>query len=362
MLLASDATFTTMSTSARQFEFDDVAAAQEFFFLQGWTDGLPIVPPTAAKVRRLVRRASRSPMDVVGWDPISKEPISVDKVAINAVMAGCIPEHFPVVLAAIAAIMEPAFNLQAICMATDSATIFLVVNGPIARIIGMNDGTSVFGPGNRANATIGRAVQLLVSNAVGQMQKLRMATLGHAAMFTWCIAEAERESPWRPFHVEKGFEARQSTVAAFSGLPPIQVRNHVHRDPMDIIRSFGPGILATCYGVYGAVTASRGLVAVFSPELARHFGTAGWSKSRVKDALATIQQEEISNWIDCEKKAGRDASETAEPVSGAVGNSANISLIVAGGQAGAFCALVPLVEVQPGGEVIVKTIGREHDG
>ena len=362
MLPGLDTTSTSMSSGARQFEFDDIAAAQEFFFLQDWTDGLPIVPPTSAKVRRFVRQASRSPMDVVGWDPISKEPISVDKVAINAVMAGCLPEHFPVVLAAVAAIMEPAFNLHAICMATDSATIFLVVNGPITRTIGMNDGTGVFGPGNRANATIGRAVQLLVTNAVGQMRKLRMATLGHAAMFTWCMAEAECESPWRPFHVERGFEAQQSTVAAFSGLPPIQVRNHVHRDPMNILRSFGPGILATCYGVFGAVTASRGLVAVFSPELAKHFETAGWSKRRVKDTLSTIQQEEVSNWINREKNAGRDVSETAEPVSGAVGNSANISIIVAGGQAGAFCALVPLVEVQPGGEVMVKSIAGAHDG
>ena len=355
-----EARSSNMSSAAVQLEFDDLAAAQEFFLLQGWTDGLPIVPPTSEKVRRLVQTAGRSPADVVGWDPISKVPISVEKAAINAVMAGCLPEHFPVVLAAVAAIVEPAFNLHAICMATDGATIFLVVNGPIARSIGMNGGTSVFGPGNRANATIGRAVQLVVTNAVGQMQQLRMATLGHPAMFTWCVAEAERDSPWEPFHVERGFEAWQSTVAAFSGLPAVQVRNHVHRDPMNILRSFGPGILATCYGVFGAVTASRGLVAVLSPELARYFEAAGWSKGRIKDAIATIQQEEVSSWIEREKNAGYDVSETSEPVSGAVRNSANISLIVAGGQAGAFCALVPLVEVQPS-EVIVKRIGCEHD-
>ena len=352
----------SMSSPPGQFEFDDSVAAQEFYFLQGWTDGLPIVPPTQENVQRLVREAGRSPMDVVGWAPISREAISVEKVAINAVMAGCLPEHFSVVVAAVTAIMEPAFNLHAICMATDGATIFLVVNGPIAPIIGMNEGTSVFGPGNRVNATIGRAVQLLVANSVGQMRKLRMATLGHAAMITWCIAEAERDSPWKPFHVERGFDVRQSTVAAFAGLPPVQVRDHVHRDPMSILRSFGPGILATCYGVFGAVTASRGLVAVLSPELAAHFEAAGWSKSQVKDALATIQQEEVSGWIERGRNAGRDVSETSEPVSGVVRHAESISVIVAGGHAGAFCALVPVVEMQPGGEVIVKAIGSEHHG
>ena len=352
----------SMSSSARQLEFGNLEAAQEFFFLNDWTDGLPIVPPTSGKVREFVQQTDRSPLDVAGRDPISREPISVEMVAINAIMAGCLPEHFPVVLAAVDAVMEPAFNLHAICMSTDGATVFLVVNGPVVEAIGMNGNTAVLGPGNRANATIGRAIQLLVNNAVGEMRRLRVATLGHAAMFTWCMPEAESDSPWRPFHVEHGFEAGLSTVAAFCGLAPIQVRNHVHRDPADILRSFGPGVLATCYGVFGAVTASRGLVAVFSPEIARHFGTAGWSKRRVKEALAAIQQEEVSSWIKRERNAGRPVSETAEPVSGAVRDFNDISVIVSGGQAGAFCAFVPLVEVQAGGEVIIKPVGGKHAG
>ena len=348
------------TSSAARLELDDLAAAQEFFFLREWTDGLPIVPPTPDKVRMFVQRSSRSPFDVAGWAPVSNKPISVEMVAVNAIMAGCLPEHFPVVLAAVEAIMEPAFNLHAICMSTDGATIFLVVNGPVVPAIGMNAGTAILGPGNRANAAIGRAVQLLVANAVGRMRRLRMATLGHAAMYTWCVAEAEHESPWGPFHVEHGFEMTESTVAAFSGLPPIQVRNHVERDPADILRSFGPGLLASCYGVFGAVTASRGLVAIVSPEIAGHIGAAGWSKKRVKDTLASIQRDEVLNWIEREESAGRKVSATAEPVSGAARTSEDISLIVGGGRAGAFCAFVPLVEVQSGGKVIIKRIGGRN--
>ncbi|MDE0114148.1 MAG: hypothetical protein OXI87_09015 [Albidovulum sp.] len=348
------------TSSAGLLEFDDLAVAQEFFFLQEWTDGLPIVPPTPGKVRRFAQLAGRSPLDVAGRAPISNKPISVEMVAINAVMAGCLPEHFPVVLAAVEAIMEPEFNLHAICMSTDGATIFLIVNGPIAPAIGMNGGTAILGPGSRANAAIGRAVQLLVANAVGRMRQLRMATLGHAAMYTWCVAEAEQESPWKPFHVEHGFGTTESTVAAFSGLPPIQVRNHVQRDPADIIRSFGSGLLATCYGVFGAVTASRGLVAIVSPEIAGHFGAAGWSKKRVKDAIASIQHEEVSNWIKREESAGRKVSATSEPVSGAVRTAEDIFLIVGGGRAGSFCALVPLVEAQSGGKAIIKHIGGKN--
>ena len=350
-----------MPSSAGQFEFDDLFAAQEFFSFQDWTDGLPIVPPTSERVQSFVEQANRSPLDVVGKAPITNQPITVEKIAVNSVMAGCLPEYFPIVLAAVEGILEPAFNLHAICMATDSATIFLIVNGPVAPMTSMNAGTGLFGPGNRANATIGRAVQLAVSNTIGQMRSLRMSTLGQPAMFSWCIAEAEGLSPWKPFHVERGFEARQSTVAVFSALPPIQARNHVSRDPEDILRSFGPGILAASYGVFGAVTADRGMVVVFSPELARHFGSAGWSKGRIRALFAKIQREEVSNWIKREQEAGREASESAEPVSGAVRNSENFSVIVAGGKAGAFCALVPVVEVLQGGNVIIKPIGSEYD-
>ena len=342
-------------------EFGDLIEAVEFFFSQGWTDGLPIVPPTVEKVQEFLTVAGRKPTDVIGTEPIKGYRLTAEKVAVNAVMAGCQPEYFPIVIAAVEAVTDPAFNLNAISIATDGATVFVVVNGPMAREIGINSGVNLFGPGNRANATIGRALHLLISNATGATaSRMVKATIGHPGMFTWCAAEAEELSPWEPMHIQRGFEHDQTTVSVFAALPPIQVRNHVDKRPEDIVRSFAAGMMAASYGIYGAVTADRGMVVVMSPELSRHFGSAGWSKRDVQKCLFDVSRQNVVAWIGKEIEEGRHASEISEPVSGAVKGLENISVVVAGGDAGAFASIIPVVEWPSEGHPLTKLVRSPH--
>lgn len=186
----------TQPPTAKQMQLDDLTDAIEFYFSMESSDGLPVVPPTAEAVERFLDHVGRFGSDVLGEEPVRNRVITVEKAAINAVMAGCLPEYFPVVLAAIDAICAPEFNLHAATVSTQGAAILLVVNGPIVKTLGMNSGVSVFGPGNRANATIGRAVRLVVMNVTGAVPGiLDKAALGHAGKYSWCIAEAEDESP-----------------------------------------------------------------------------------------------------------------------------------------------------------------------
>ena len=196
---------TTQKLVSKGFEFDDAADAVEFYFERGWADGLPVVPPTDDTVRRFLDEAGRAPSDIVATEPTRGRVITAEKVAINVVMAGCLPEYMPVVLAAIEAMDQPKFNLHAITARTMGAAVLTVVNGPVAGRLGMNSGVNVFGPGCRPNATIGRAIRLVLTNVSGASPgELDKATLGHPGKYSFCIAEAEDVSPWSPLHVERG--------------------------------------------------------------------------------------------------------------------------------------------------------------
>ena len=176
---------TAESLTSRKLEFEDAVEAVEFYLEQGWTDGLPVVPPTVERVSRFLEHAGRSASEIVGAEPVKGRVVTVEKVAVNAAMAGCLPEHFPVVLAAVEAICEPSFNLHAISVSTASAAVLVVVNGPIAKELHINSGVGVFGPGHRANATIGRAVRLVMQNATGALPGvLAKGALGHGGQYT----------------------------------------------------------------------------------------------------------------------------------------------------------------------------------
>ncbi len=178
----------------------------EWYFEQGWTDGLPVVPPTRGLVDRFVAALGGDPDLVECKVPPRHGSLSREVLAINMVMAGCKPEYAPVVRAAILALTEKAFNLNGVQATTHMAAPLLVVNGPIAGAIGMNGSCNAFGSGNRANATIGRALRLVLLNVGGgRPGDLDKSTLGHPGKYTYCVAENEAASPWAPYHVEKGF-------------------------------------------------------------------------------------------------------------------------------------------------------------
>jgi hypothetical protein len=192
---------------------DDPEAIFERFAGEGWTDGLPIVPPTPARVAEMLAGSDLEPDASLGAMPPRWGETTIAKIAVNAVMAGCKPEYFPVVVTAVKAILARPFNLYGVQGTTNPASPVLIVNGPIAREIEINARGNLFGPGFRANATIGGGVP----------QQADKSTLGNPAKYTCCFAEHEAASPWAPLHVERGFDAATSTVTAFGGAAPANI-------------------------------------------------------------------------------------------------------------------------------------------
>jgi hypothetical protein len=181
----------------------DTVEAIEFYYAKGWTDGLPVVPPTEQSIRSMLDAAGLEPGQELTFIEHRQVSVTAEKVAINAVMAGCKPEYMPVVVAAIEAIGDPAWCYHGPATSTGGSAVFMLVNGPIARELGFNYGDNLFGPGWRPNATIGRAVRLVMRNVIGTLPgRLDRSTLGHAGKYSFCIAENEDDSPWPAVHVE----------------------------------------------------------------------------------------------------------------------------------------------------------------
>jgi hypothetical protein len=250
---------------------------------RGWTDGLPIVPPTEAAVREFLRWTDRDPREVLGVLPPRQGEATVERIAANAVMAGCRPEYLPVVLAGIEALADPLFNLDAIQATTHPVAPLLVVNGPIAREIGLNAGYNAFGQGFRANVTIGRAVRLVLMNVGGGLPGTGdRATQGSPAKIAYCVAENEAENPWEPLHVEAGLPADTSVVTAFGCEGPHNIQDH--------FSATGLGILLTVAGAMGQ-GGSNNLLAggwpllSLGPEHAATIARDGYTKKQVKEFL-----------------------------------------------------------------------------
>ncbi len=201
---------------ARELEIAEHDDPFEFMFDQGLSDGLPVVPPTAERVIRMLNGTRRDPQEVVGTCAPNYAPVTIEKIAINAVMAGCKPEYLPVVIAAVEGLCSREFNAHAL-VSTYGPSPVIVVNGPIRQRIGMNMGINVLGHGNRANATIGRAVKLVLRNLGGlRPGEIERAALGSPAKYGACYPEFEERSPWEPLHVERGFNRNDSVVTLFS--------------------------------------------------------------------------------------------------------------------------------------------------
>ncbi len=214
---------------------DDV---QELFFERGWTDGLPIVPPTPRRVEAMLAAAGLAAEDVLGTVVERSRSVSGEQAAICAVMAGCPPDCFPIVLAAIDALLDPAFNPHGVLSSTGGAATAVVVSGPIARQVGMNSGHSVLGPGNRPNATIGRALRLLAITVFdARPGEMDSSSIGHPGKYTLCFAEDEPPSPWEPLRMSLGFDRRDTTVTLMPVEGPRQIANHLNGDGRAVLRT-----------------------------------------------------------------------------------------------------------------------------
>lgn len=255
----------------------------DYFYRQGWTDGLPIIPPTEERIRKMLSGTKRPP-DAQGLflPPLMGEA-TPRKIAINAVMAGCLSEYLPILITAVEALAEPKYGLAHRQVTTHAGAPLLILNGPIVKELELNYGSGLFGPGWRANATLGRAIRLILINIGGAIPAMiDRSQHGHPGKYTFCIAEDEDSNPWEPLHAELGFPKEANTVTVVNTEAPHSITENILVDPTGILTTFA-STMATLGGnnVYSQGTP----VLVMGPEHARSIAKAGWSKKDVKTFL-----------------------------------------------------------------------------
>jgi hypothetical protein len=320
------------------YDVADAYEANELFQRNGWTDGLPIVPPTEALVLRFLAASALAPGDVVGVEPVRRRRITAEKVAIAAVMAGGLPEYMPVVVALVQAVCEPDYGLHGCTASTGGSAPFVVVNGPVRREIGMNATHNVLGNGNRANATIGRSLRLLILNVLaGIPGRLDRSTLGHPGKFTFCVAEDEEDSSWAPLAAERGVPAGASAVTVLAAESPHQVMNEWTRDPREILETYAAAIRANMltYSIWAGNYAI-----VIAKQQREILAAAGWSKQDVRQYVFESARVKRGEWRTVGKGAiaGR---KDEEKIHTALRSPDDLLVVAAGGPAGGFGAVVP---------------------
>ena len=255
---------------------------QEALFDRGWTDGLPVVPPTPERVARMLEGTTRDPREVLGEVPPNLVPVTVEKVAVNAVLAGCKPEYLPVVLATVEAALLPPFCMHGLLATTYFSGPMVVVCGPIARALGMNSKGNALGQGNRANATIGRALQLVIRNVGGgRPQGVDRATLGNPGKYTFCFAEDD-DPQWQNLNEDAGLARNANSVTLFAADGVQGIVDQKARTPEPLCRSFAEALKVVSHP---KMVQAADAFLVISPEHARVFHDAGWSKAQVLAAL-----------------------------------------------------------------------------
>ncbi|MEM7346211.1 MAG: thioredoxin family protein [Chloroflexota bacterium] len=282
--------FGAVKMAARAVSVSDEEDEIEACFDRGWSDGFPLVPPTKLRVYRMLQGTTRDPAEIIGNTPHNHAPVSVEKVAINAVMAGCKPEYMPVVLTAVEAACDPKYGLRAFMASTWFSAPVVVVTGPITKEIGMESGFSAFGSGNRANATIGRALNLVVRN-VGEVRpgEVARSTMGSPGRYSFCFAENEEETSWLSIAEERGVPKGKSAVTLLSGDGLQPIADERSRHPESLIISLATGLRAVYHHKWSL---DADVILAVSPEHSRVFEQAGWSKARVREALeASLQME-----------------------------------------------------------------------
>lgn len=330
---------------SERLELRDFEDVQETFLTRSWTDGLPIVPPTELKVREMIAGSGRPASEVLGVVPPRFAEATVENVAVNAVMAGCRPEYMPVLIAGLQAACDPAFRLYSIQATTHPCGVLMIVSGPVVEQLGFNAGFGTFGPGNRANATLGRALRLVLMNVGGALPgRGDQATQGSPAKYSYCIAENEAASPWPPLRTELGFGADESTVTVIAGEAPHNVNDHVCTSGENILHTVASTMTTIGHNNSGCV-GTGDVAVVLGPEHAAQIAGDGFSRADVREFLfrharnhvgdmrdrAMWKMHEMPDWIDL-------TDDDAEvPI---VGAPEEILVLVAGG-AGKHSAFIP---------------------
>ncbi len=325
---------------------DTALAEIEACYALGWTDGLPVVPPTPERVEAMLG----------AWAPRRAEPIAtllpsggvatVEKIAANAVMAGCLPEFLPVVIGAVQAVAQPEFGLEAVLTTVHSCSPMLLVSGPVAAKLAMNAGTGVLGPGNRANATIGRALLLVMRNVAGAIPGgLDPATLGQPGKYSFCYTEQTTASPWEPFQVTKGFGAEESAVTVYGADAPLCIAEMGRPDPESILTTIVESALTP--GSYNAFF-REDLFLIMSPNHAEVIGSAGWSRvdvqqyfyERARLPAGQLRQRGLYGFAEVPDYANVVMEADAKEPVPILASPERLCLTVAGGAYGGYTAIV----------------------
>jgi hypothetical protein len=343
---------------ARRVEIADAEDEHEAIHARGWSDGLPVVPPTEGRVLAMLSGTKRAPEEIVAIVPPDLAPCTVEKVAINAVMAGCKPEYLPVVLAAVEAVCNDTFNIHGVLATTMGVGPIVVVNGPIRRALGMNSGINALGQGNRANSTIGRALQLVVRNVGGgRPGEVDRATYGNPGKIGLAFAEDEEHSPWPPLASDFGVLRGRNAVTVFAGEGPRTVVDQLSREPESLARSLAAGLRAVHHP---KLMLAFDAMLVIGPEHARVFREAGWTKQELVARLI-----ELSSAPGAEVTRGAGGIAEGLPLPPAAASTTipkfrtgALHVVHAGGGAGLFSVIIGgWVRGAEGSQIVCREIG-----
>ena len=324
---------------------NDLLAALDYCYEQGWTDGLPVVPPVIERVEATLAYEGRPPQAVIATHPATGLELTLHAAAVNAVMAGCLPEYFPVLVAAFEAMDKPDFNFHGSTASTGGSAPLLIVSGSVADDIGMNADVNLFGPGNRANATVGRAVRLILRNVFQMVPGISdKSTQGQPAKYSFCIAERARGNPWPLLCEAQGYPAGVSSVTVFASGGFCNVENHGGNTPEQVL-----GSVADAMANYGCITLGQSVV-ILAPEHMHIVGRAGWKREDAQSFLFTRAtrpvegMREIGKYRDSEydKQHGEDAHPLVEPGQFHRGlGPADTLITMGGGDAGGHSCFIP---------------------
>lgn len=318
---------------------DDAIALVEAYYARGWTDGLPVVPPSEAAIAAMLAATGLGAGDVIGEIPGRNTVVTAGKLAINAVMAGCRPEYAPLVVAAVRGLCHADFAYHGPASSTGGSAMVLVASGAIVRRLGINSGNNAFGQGWRPNATIGRAIRLVMMNVMNTRPGyLDRATLGNPGKYAFCFAENEAANPWEPFHVSRGLAPGQSALTVYAGNSLNQVYNQLAAAPEPLLRCFADALCHT--GIPNVIGFNESMI-VFAGEHAEVLRQSGWSRRDVQRFLVEHARRTVADF----KRAGRLPGEV-EPVDDrtwrhAFQDPADILIVFAGGRGGSWSAALP---------------------
>jgi hypothetical protein len=323
--------------ASKIYDAADISAVQELYHSNGWTDGLPIVPPTREAVEACLEWAMTPPETLVGIEPVRAMPVTAEKLAINAVMAGCLPMHFPAVLTAWTAMMQEDFLLHGATASTGGCAVLVVLNGPLRLELGANGTFNALGSSDRATSVIGRAIRLCLINILEvRPGGIDRSTLGHPGKFSYCIAEDEEDSTWLSLSEQRGLEKEASAVTVMAAGSPRQIMNEWTTEPKEILETFAAEMRANLrhYSIHA------GNYALIIPkQLREHLQAGGWTKTDIAEFIHERARIHRREWADVGK--GAVVRDRGDSVYAAMESPDQLLVVAAGGPAGGFGAVIP---------------------